>query len=189
MILSWENREVQMHRVDRQTDISETGKVCIRRRWISRKSGRKSIEKLMASMDIPYKPGVLEGVVYKDGAKISRSTLVTPKEAAVLELVSEEESFAADGKDLIYVRVTLKDADGNRLTQDEREIQVETDGVGTFLAVGNGNPCTEDQITDTKCHLYRGTAIVILKSKEAGETKITVKADGVAAGSCVVEAK
>ena len=53
----------------------------------------------------------------------------------------------------------------------------------------SGNPCTEDQITDTKCHLYRGTAIVILKSKEAGETKITVKADGVAAGSCVVEAK
>lgn len=67
----------------------------------------------MASMDIPYKPGVLEGVVYKDGAKISRSTLVTPKEAAVLELVPEEESFVADGKDLSYVRVTLKDADGN----------------------------------------------------------------------------
>lgn len=37
----WENREVQMHRVDRQTDISETGKMCIRRRWISRKSGKK----------------------------------------------------------------------------------------------------------------------------------------------------
>ena len=54
----------------------------------------------MASMDIPYEPGILEGVVYKDGAKISRSTLVTPKEAAVLELVSEEESFVADGKDL-----------------------------------------------------------------------------------------
>ena len=48
----------------------------------------------MASMDIPYKPGVLEGVVYKDGAKISRSTLVTPKEAAVLELVPEEERYA-----------------------------------------------------------------------------------------------
>ena len=95
----------------------------------------------------------------------------------------------ADGKDLSYVRVTLKDADGNRLTQDEREIQVETDGVGTFLAVGSGNPCTEDQIIDIKCHLYRGTAIVLLKSKAAGETKITVKADGVAAGSCVVEAK
>lgn len=151
--------------------------------------GRKPIEKLMASMDIPYEPGILEGIVYKDGAEISRSTLVTPEEAAVLELIPEEKSFVADGKDLAYVRVTLKDADGNRLTQDEREIQVETDGVGTFLAVGSGNPCTEDQITDTKCHLYRGTAIVILKSKEAGETKITVKADGVAAGSCVVEAK
>ena len=38
----------------------------------------------------------------------------------------------ADGKDLSYVRVTLKDADGNRLTQDEQEIQVETDGVELF---------------------------------------------------------
>ena len=26
---------------DRQTDISETGKVCIKRRWISRKSGKE----------------------------------------------------------------------------------------------------------------------------------------------------
>ena len=31
-----------------------------------------------------------------------------------------------------------------------------------------------------------GTAIVILKSKEAGETMITVNADGVEAGTCVV---
>ena len=31
--------------------------------------GRKPIEKLMASMDIPYKLGILEGVVYKDGLR------------------------------------------------------------------------------------------------------------------------
>ena len=52
--------------------------------------------------------------------------------------------------------------------------------------MGSGNPCTEDQITAKECHLYRGTAIVILKSKEAGETMITVNADGVEAGTCVV---
>ena len=55
--------------------------------------GRKPIEKLMASMDIPYEPGILEGIVYKDGAEISRSTLVTPEEAAVLELIPEEKKL------------------------------------------------------------------------------------------------
>lgn len=151
--------------------------------------GRVSMEKLMATMDVPYEPGKLEGVVYREGVEVSRSVLVTPKAAAVLELEAEEESILADGKDLAYVRVTLKDEDGNRLTDDERSIQVEVSGVGTFLAVGSANPCTEDQITDTTCHLYRGTAIIILKSKEAGETQITVTADGVKAGSCVVKAK
>lgn len=166
--------------------------------------GRKPIEKLMASMDIGYEPGTLEGIVYKDGEEISRSRLVTPGQAKQLVLEVEDEYLAvertmedqeklsgnsylkADGKDLAYVRVILLDEAGNRLTHDEREITVEVEGAGTFLAVGSGNPCTEDQITAKNCHLYRGTAIVIIKSKEAGETKITVTADGVVQGSCVV---
>ena len=71
--------------------------------------GRKPIEKLMASMDIPYEPGILEGVVYKDGAKISRSTLVTPKEAAVLELVPY----------IVHMVVTRMDTRNERITEEK----------------------------------------------------------------------
>lgn len=145
-----------------------------------------AIEKLMATMDISYAPGVLDGIVYKEGKEISRCRLVTPGKAAKLELCPEDTVIQADGKDLAYVRVILTDENGNRLTHEEREIHVNVTGAGTFLAVGSGNPCTEDQITAKECHLYRGTAIVILKSKEAGETTITVTADGVEAGTCVV---
>ena len=70
--------------------------------------GRKPIEKLMASMDIPYEPGILEGVVYKDGA-ISRSTLVTPKEAAVLELVPY----------IVHMVVTRMDTRNERITEEK----------------------------------------------------------------------
>ena len=145
-----------------------------------------AIEKLMATMDISYAPGVLDGIVYKEGKEISRCRLVTPGKAAKLELCPEDTVIQADGKDLAYVRVILTDENGNRLTHEKREIHVNVTGAGTFLAVGSGNPCTEDQITAKECHLYRGTAIVILKSKEAGETTITVNADGVEAGTCVV---
>ena len=151
--------------------------------------GRKPIEKLMASMDINYEPGVLEGIIYKNGMEISRCRLVTPKEADKLVLEAEENTWKADGKDLAYVRVVLEDENGNRLTHDERKITVEVEGAGTFLAVGSGNPCTEDQITAKNCHLYRGTAIIILKSKEKGDTRITVKASGVKDGICTVIAE
>ena len=62
-----------------------------------------------ASMDIPYEPGILEGVVYKDGAKISRSTLVTPKEAAVLELVPY----------IVHMVVTRMDTRNERITEEK----------------------------------------------------------------------
>lgn len=151
--------------------------------------GKRPFEKLIASMDIPFEPGTLEGIVYKNGEEISRSRLVTPGAAAKLVVTAEDEMISADGKDLAYVRVVVQDSNGVRLTQDEREITVEVTGAGTFLAAGSGNPCTEDHITANTCHLYRGTAIIILKSREAGETKIIVKADGAAQGSCVVTAK
>lgn len=147
------------------------------------------VEKLTATIDVPYEPGTLSAVVYKCGEAISSCELQTVGAAAELELIPEEKSFAADGKDLMYVRVLLKDKDGKRLTDDLREIKVEVDGVGTFLAVGSGNPCTEDQITAPECHLYRGTAIIILKSSKAGETKIRVSADGVEDAECIVIAE
>lgn len=149
--------------------------------------GRKKMDRLMASMDISYIPGTLEGIVYREGKEISRCRLVTPGTPYRLSLIPEEEQVKADGKDLAYVRVILEDEEGNRLTHEEREIHVEVSGAGTFLAVGSGNPCTEDHITAKECHLYRGTAVVILKSKAEGETKITVTADGVEEGSCIIK--
>lgn len=127
--------------------------------------GRKKMDRLMASMDICYTPG-------------------TPYR---LVLIPEDTEVKADGKDLAYMRVILEDEEGNRLTHEEREIQVDVSGAGTFVAVGSGNPYTEDHITAKECHLYRGTAVIIMKSKTEGETKITVTADGVEKGSCIIK--
>lgn len=149
--------------------------------------GRKKMDRLMASMDICYTPGTLEGIVYQDGKEISRCRLVTPGTPYRLVLIPEDTEVKADGKDLAYVRVILEDEEGNRLTHEEREIHVDVSGAGTFVAVGSGNPCTEDHITAKECHLYRGTAVIIMKSKTEGETKITVTADGVEKGSCIIK--
>ena len=59
-----------------------------------------AIEKLMATMDISYAPGVLDGIVYKEGKEISRCRLVTPGKAAKLELCPEDTVIQADGKRL-----------------------------------------------------------------------------------------
>lgn len=154
-----------------------------------RSLGRVPFHKLMATMDVVYEPGILEAVVYKDGNEISRSSLTTVKEAAILSLTPEDPLICADGMDLAYIRVELLDEAGNRLKDDEREIKVNITGTGEFVSMGSGNPCIDDQITETKCHLYRGTAIIIVKSKEAGEILVEVTADGLPKGKCRVISK
>ena len=150
--------------------------------------GKVPFHKLIASMDIEYEPGILEAIIWKNDKKISRSRLQTTGKAQRLTLHAEEPSVKADGLDLVYVRAVVQDAAGNRLTHDQREITVDVSGAGELLAVGSGNPCTEDHITDVKCHMYRGTAILIVKAKSPGEIHVKVTASGVESAHIMVEA-
>lgn len=165
-----------------------------------RSLGTVAIERLAATMDVPYEKGTLEAIVKKDGEVISRAKIETTGEFAGLVLEPEEtmpetrstmcgagedvpgtRSSVPEGKvsvsgkgDLVYVRVCAVDSLGRRIMDCEEEIQVSVSGAGQFLVTGSGNPCSFDQIGEAKCHLYRGTAIII--GKVLGKGKVTVKA-------------
>lgn len=139
--------------------------------------GRSDFNKLIATMDIIYEPGILEAIVYKEGKELSRSRLQTTNTAQELCVISEDKIVQADGLDLGYIRVELKDLAGRRLMYEERIITVEISGCGEFLAMGGGNPCIDDSIGTNNCHLYRGTAIIIVKSTIPGEMQIKVNTE------------
>ena len=153
-----------------------------------RSLGRVPFEKLKAVMDIPYEPGLLEAVVLKDGREISRCSLKTAGKMAGLAVVPEDAWIAADGRDLGYLRITAVDAKGTRCVEEECQVTVQVEGSGSFVSMGSGNPCTEDQITEASCHLWRGTAIVIVKGMTPGQIRVTVRAKDIS-GEGVLEAR
>lgn len=153
-----------------------------------RSLGKAGFDKLIATMDIPYEPGTLQAIVYRDGAAISRCALASAGPAYRLVLTAEDTKITADGYDLAYIRAVLQDEKGNRLTDDESEISAKVGGAGTFVSMGSANPCTEDAITARVCHLFRGTAIIIVKGMNKGKIEISADAGSGITGSCVVEA-
>lgn len=150
--------------------------------------GTASFEKLKAVMDIPYEPGRLEAVVRKDGKEISRCALETAGKTARLVLTAEDEWIAADRRDLGYIRITATDERGIRCVEETCEVTVKVEGSGCFVSMGSGNPCTEDQITAPSCHLYRGSAIVIVKGCRPGQIRVRVRA-GQITGECLLESR
>ncbi|HIS25410.1 MAG TPA: DUF4982 domain-containing protein [Candidatus Pullilachnospira intestinigallinarum] len=150
--------------------------------------GRVPFEKLKAAMDIPYQPGELEAVVLRDGKEISRCGLKTAGRTVKFSVVAEEKWIAADGRDLGYLRILAEDASGIRCVEETCEVTVQVEGSGSFVSMGSGNPCTEDQITEARCHLYRGSAIVIVKGTAPGTVRVKVRS-GELSGEGFLEAR
>lgn len=59
--------------------------------------------------DIAYAPGVLLAVARKNGKVVARHQIETTGEAVALKLVPDIETWHADGKDLMYVRIYAVD--------------------------------------------------------------------------------
>ncbi len=150
--------------------------------------GKSAPVKAIATMDIPYEKGEISVIAYKNGEKVGCSSLHTVGAAAALTLTPETGSLKADGQDLCYVDISLTDGAGDRIPDDRRQITCTVEG-GCLIGVYSADPANEDQYGSDTCHLYEGRAVAVIKADAAGDVKITVTADGVAAGCAVVVAK
>lgn len=152
--------------------------------------GRKPLKAYKCGFHTAYRPGELEAVSYdKDGEEISRSRLMTAGEETKLTILKEDEMIHSDGEDLAYVAVHVTDEKGNMKMMTDRKISVTVEGPGRLLAVGSGNPETEEKFTDGAYTSWHGRVIAIIRSeKEAGRIKVTASAEGMESVSAEIMA-
>lgn len=142
--------------------------------------GRKPLEAYKCDFHTAYRPGALEAVSYdSDGKEIARNRLATAGEETKLTIIKEDDAIRADGEDLAYVAIHVTDEKGNLKMTMDRKISVAVEGPGKLLAVGSGNPETEERFSDGAYTSWHGRMIAIIRSeKEAGRIKVTASAEG-----------
>lgn len=65
-----------------------------------------------AKFETAYQPGELEAVCYRRGQAAETDILCTAKEQVYLNISVDRETLRADGADLCYVKVSLRDENG-----------------------------------------------------------------------------
>lgn len=124
--------------------------------------------------NIAYAPGTLVAVAKKNGKVVARHQIETTGEAVALKLVPDMETWHADGKDLMHVRIYAVDKKGRRVLNmkdakafDKLTFQVKGDA--NIVAVDNGNIASDElHIGKTQLekiiqrNLFQGSALVIL---------------------------
>ena len=152
--------------------------------------------------NIAYAPGTLVAVAKKNGKVVARHQIETTGEAVALKLVPDMETWHADGKDLMHVRIYAVDKKGRRVLnmKDAKafdKLTFTVKGDANIVAVDNGNIASDElhigktQLEKTiQRNLFQGSALVILRAgKQNGKVELMVSSDKMKARKLVLNTK
>ena len=132
---------------------------------------QKSVERFRLMWnDVPYAPGELKAIAYKEGVQIGESILKTADQPYKIKLTADRSTINADGMDLSYITIEALDKNGNSCPLADQLIDLKVDGVGTIAGVGNGNPQSIASFQSSQIKLFYGKAMLILRSATAKGT-------------------
>ena len=152
--------------------------------------------------DIAYAPGTLVAVAKKNGKVVARHQIETTGEAVALKLVPDMETWHADGKDLMHVRIYAVDKKGRRVlnVKDAKafdKLTFTVKGDANIVAVDNGNISSNElHIGKTQLeksiqrNLFQGSALVILRAGDKpGKIELSVAGEKIKAKKLVLNTK
>ncbi|MFJ3778822.1 glycoside hydrolase family 2 TIM barrel-domain containing protein [Streptomyces sp. NPDC090075] len=141
--------------------------------------GRAAPERAMATLTVPYRPGELTAVAFRDGREIGRTALRTAGAPAALRLVPDVRSLTTGRDDLAHVLVEVVDAHGRLVPDATVQAGFEVGGAGELAGVANGNPHNVDSFRRPRHHTWHGRALAVLRpGKQPGHMRLTVTAPG-----------
>ena len=160
--------------------------------------GARKIPRLgRAEWSVPYEPGRLEAVGFRNGKETLREAVETTGEPARLTLIADRAAIAADGRDLSVVTVGVLDAKGRPVPIAAAEVSFDLSGPGRIIGVGNGDPSSHEPDVclpsppakaggkaippQWKRRLFNGLAQVLVQSgRSAGTLTLRASAPGLA---------
>jgi len=174
---NWPGRAGQEFSIDVYSACEEV-ELLLNGRSLGRQPAGKA-EKHTASFKAAYQPGELKAVGYNQGQACAEQVLTTAGPAAALRLSAERASLRAGQPDLAYVKVEIVDAQGQVHPAADRPVFFTVAGAGDLLAVGSGNPTSEEDYTGHQRAAYRGQCMAVLRAaSQPGPLTLRAQADG-----------
>lgn len=135
---------------------------------------------LLCHWKVCYSKGYIEALAYDDlGQVIASERRSSFADASAISLSSDKTELSADGRDLIFVTVSMKDANGNPVDNANNRVQVSVKGAARLVGLDNGNSADFDSFKGTSMRLFSGKLLVVIAAKKVpGDIILTVSSEG-----------
>jgi len=142
--------------------------------------GRKETgSKFVEIYEVPYEPGELTAVSYVAGVEYGKWSLETAGMDVELDVQVDRNLIKADGADLAYIAVGMKDRNGRRNLYAVKDITIAVEGEGSLQGYGNADPQAIGSYDDTTWKTYDGYVLAAIRSGiQIGDIKVLFQAEG-----------
>jgi beta-galactosidase len=130
---------------------------------------------------VPYAPGKLEAVAYKQGRKLT-AVVETTDQPYQLLIKPARTAIQANGQDATVLNISVVDRKGREVPDAADLLHFSVSGNGRIIGVGNGDPSSHEQDQypsgGWQRHLFNGKCQLILQSTGSGQGDIRLRIDG-----------
>lgn len=127
--------------------------------------------------DVKYAPGELKVVAYKNGSRWAEDVERTAGPVAALTAAADRTTLKADGDDLAFITVTLRDKAGNAVPRSANTVKFTVEGAGEFLASDNGDATSFESFQSPVRKAFNSLALGIIRTKRGAPGPITVRVE------------
>lgn len=139
--------------------------------------------------NVPYQPGELKVIAYKNGIKWAEDVMKTTGKASMLSLSADRPAVRPDGYDLIFITVRIEDKNKLLVPRTSNLINFSITGPGRIVATDNGDATNHDPFQTSSKKAYNGLCLVIVKAEKGATGDFIVKAEskGLKAASVTIK--
>lgn len=139
---------------------------------------------------VPYKPGTLSAVGWKDGKKVAQEEVHTAAQSTQIQMEPDRTSLKANGEDLSFLTVRILDSQGNLVPQADNQVAFSVKGAGQLVAVGSGDQLSHESFVTNQRKAFNGMCLAVIRTtRQSGQIEVTASSPGLESASITLETK
>ncbi len=148
---------------------------------------RKTDDAYHVCWRVPFTPGTLKAVSRKEGREVLTREIHTAGTPAQIVLTADRNILHADGKDLSFVTVEIRDKDGNLVPDADNLVRFSIEGAAFIAGVDNGSQISHEPFKASERKAFYGKALAVLQNNgKPGAIRLTADADGLPSATLTI---
>lgn len=115
--------------------------------------------------NVPYEPGTVEAIGYKNGKRIITDIVKTTASPEAIKMTANQSVLKANRDDIAVITVEVNDKNNLHVPTADNEVTFTIQGPGKIIGVGNGNPTSLEadkfleKISEIKINIEKEKAV------------------------------